>query len=206
MDMFARTFPIDYGRLKREAAFLKEAIDSAVKIHITAPSGTDLWIGVEGRSAKLDDGDFSLPGAGGNLPAGETFVSPVVGSSEGTIAFTGSISTFAEDFIVAEPVIVKVKSGFVTSVEGGKEAGLLLESIIRGEKNAITMEEEGKIPEGKGEEYRRNARNIGELGIGLNPKARITGNMLEDEKAYKTCHFAIGSNYDEDARHTLTVL
>lgn len=23
--------------------------------------------------------------------------------------------------------------------------------------------------------------------------------MLEDEKAFKTCHFAIGSNYDEDA-------
>ena len=27
----------------------------------------------------------------------------------------------------------------------------------------------------------------------------ITGNMLGDEKVYKTCHFAIGSNYDDDA-------
>ncbi|MDE5775591.1 MAG: peptidase M17, partial [Treponemataceae bacterium] len=26
-----------------------------------------------------------------------------------------------------------------------------------------------------------------------------TGNMLEDEKAFKTCHFAIGENYDNDA-------
>ncbi len=23
--------------------------------------------------------------------------------------------------------------------------------------------------------------------------------MLEDEKAFRTCHFAIGANYDEDA-------
>ena len=51
----------------------------------------------------------------------------------------------------------------------------------------------------KAEEYARNARNLGELGIGLNPKASIVGNMLEDEKAFRTCHFAIGANYDDDA-------
>ena len=32
---------------------------------------------------------------------------------------------------------------------------------------------------------------VGELGIGLNPKARLTGNLLEDEKAGKT---AFGNN------------
>ena len=33
----------------------------------------------------------------------------------------------------------------------------------------------------------------------MNPAANITGNMLEDEKAFHTCHFAIGENYDNDA-------
>jgi leucyl aminopeptidase (aminopeptidase T) len=37
---------------------------------------------------------------------------------------------------------------------------------------------------------------IGELGIGVNPGAVITGNMLEDEKALGTAHLAFGNNED----------
>ena len=71
--------------------------------------------------------------------------------------------------------------------------------ITEAENSAIQREKEGKIPLGQGEILKKNARNIGELGIGLNPNAKINGNMLEDEKAFRTCHFAIGQNYDGDA-------
>jgi len=37
---------------------------------------------------------------------------------------------------------------------------------------------------------------IGELGIGINPGAVITGNMLGDEKALGTAHLAFGNNAD----------
>ena len=40
------------------------------------------------------------------------------------------------------------------------------------------------------------ADRIGELGIGLNPGARITGVLLEDEKAGRTAHVAFGCNTD----------
>ena len=61
------------------------------------------------------------------------------------------------------------------------------------------MGKDGRLSTEDAQLYCRNARNIGELGIGLNPTATITGNMLEDEKAFRTCHIAIGENYDNDA-------
>ena len=44
------------------------------------------------------------------------------------------------------------------------------------------------------DEHGRNGRNIAELGVGTNEKARVTGNPLEDEKVMGTVHVACGSN------------
>jgi len=38
------------------------------------------------------------------------------------------------------------------------------------------------------------ARNIAEIGIGTNPKAKIIGNVLENEKVFGTVHIALGNN------------
>jgi len=43
-------------------------------------------------------------------------------------------------------------------------------------------------------EVGRLARNIAEIGIGTNPKARIIGNILEDEKVFGTAHIALGNS------------
>lgn len=43
---------------------------------------------------------------------------------------------------------------------------------------------------------------IGELGIGINPGARIVGRMLEDEKALRTAHIAFGNNEDFGGRNS----
>ena len=210
VDMMNRTACIDYKELKNRCESLNKIFTGATSVHVTASGGTDLIVPVAGRKLMFDDGDFSKPGSGGNIPAGEVFISPNVGTAEmlpeqqiqgceGVIVYDGSMTFSDGDSILETPITCKVEKGFVTDISGGAEAKRLLKTITEAELRSLVLEKEKKLPQGAGAVYKKNARNIGELGIGLNPAARITGNMLEDEKAFHTCHFAIGENYDNDA-------
>jgi leucyl aminopeptidase (aminopeptidase T) len=198
-EMFAKAANIDYAELKARCQAISKALAGASYVRVTNEKGTDIRVGVKGRLPKSDDGDFSEPGSGGNLPAGETFISPELDASEGIIVFDGSIAAVKGDIVIRRPIRARVEGGFVVDVSGGEEAAALRASLESGEEAARKLAAEGAIGAEKAAAYVRNARNLGELGIGLNPKAEIVGNMLEDEKAFRTCHFAIGSNYDEDA-------
>lgn len=204
-DMFNRTVNIDYEELSNRCKKLEEIFDGVQSIHVTAKGGTDIFIPVQGRKLLKDDGNFSLPGTGGNIPAGEVFISPLRGISKdgtctsGKIVFDGSMTFSDGDSILNTPIECTVVDGFVKDISGKEEADRLLKTIMEAENRSFEYEKSGKIPSGMGKIYAENARNIGELGIGLNPAAKITGNMLEDEKAFSTCHFAIGENYDNDA-------
>lgn len=197
-DMFTRTVPIDYPALQKTIVKVAEAMKNAAEVNVKTVLGTDITFGIEGRKPKTDDGDFKTPGKGGNLPCGEVFISPALGTANGTVVFDGSI-TLEKTVIIREPVRVTVKEGFVAEIDEGKEAEKLEAYIRKAEKKPIEMSKKGELAKEKAEEYAKNARNIGEFGIGLNPKARIVGNVLEDEKVLGTVHFAIGSNYDQDA-------
>ena len=197
--MFAKTVPINYSWMQVMCSKLAEVLDHAEAARIKSPAGTDLTVGLKGRKAYKDDGDFSKPGAGGNLPAGEVYISPVVGSCSGKIVFDGSISANMGDIIIDHPITVVIESGYITRIDGKEEAGRLKETIREAEEKINKMKEEGKISGETANQYLKNLYHIGEFGIGMNKHAQITGNMLEDEKVYSTCHFAIGSNYDEDA-------
>lgn len=203
-DMYERAVQIDYKELSRRASDLEKAFVNAVSVHVTASGGTDIRIPVRHRKAMSDNGDFSKAGSGGNIPAGEVFISPQVGNgidfgTSGKIVFDGSMTFGDGDALLKTPISVIVEHGFVSKIDGASEANRLKKTISEAEAKALLLEKEGKLSAGMGETYKKNARNIGELGIGLNPAALITGNMLEDEKAFRTCHFAIGENYDNDA-------
>lgn len=198
VDMFVRTVPINYAALKTACSKINTSLKNAKAIHVQTELGTNIQVGVEERQPKSDDGDFGTAGKGGNLPAGEVFISPQLGKSNGIIVFDGSI-TLDEAVVIKKPVKVIVENGHVTQVEGGREAKQLKEYLHKAGELPFEMVQKGEMAVDKAKEYSKNATNLGELGIGLNPRAKIVGNVLEDEKVLGTVHFAIGSNYDQDA-------
>ncbi|MBM4248555.1 MAG: peptidase M17 [Euryarchaeota archaeon] len=198
-DMFLRTVPVDYGVMKRDCAAVARVLTAAESVRITTAKGMDLHIGLEGRRARRDDGDFSKPGSGGNLPAGEVFISPALGTSNGRIVFDGSISTDKGAIVIREPIVADVEGGFVKRILGGEEARRFERAVGMGAARARQFVRDGKLPGASLAAYVRNSRNLGELGIGLNRAAKVVGNVLEDEKVFRTCHIAVGSNYDDDA-------
>lgn len=201
VDTFCRCVPVDYAWLRDKAAALKSRLDAARRVRITTEAGTDLTFGVDGREAFVDDGDFRTPGKGGNLPCGEAYVSPALETAEGTLVVDGAIATADGGTIVPEdPIEVIFERGYVAMVSGdGPAGGHLQEDLTRGAELAREWADAGRLPEDQVGAYSKNASHLGEFGVGLNRNARIVGNLLEDEKVHRTCHLAIGSNYDHDA-------
>lgn len=198
VDMFTRAVPIDYPALQETIKKVAEKMGGAAEINVKTALGTDVTFKITGRTPMVDDGDFRTPGKGGNLPCGEIYVSPTLETAEGTIVFDGSL-TLEETLILHEPVKVTVQKGLAVKINGGSEAVKLEAHIRKGGDEAFKMVESGEWTKEKAQEYAVNASNIGEFGIGLNPKAKIVGRVLEDEKVLGTVHFALGSNYDRDA-------
>jgi leucyl aminopeptidase (aminopeptidase T) len=168
-EVFRRALDVDYDELKRAGEWLAAQLSAASTCRITAPGGTDLSVELAGRSGISDDGDLAAVGAFGNLPAGEAFIAPVETSGEGTIVFDGALGGYG---LLEDPVPVVLSRGRL--VEAGGAVGEWL---------AATLDAGG--------EY---GRSLAEFGIGTNPAARMTGNILEDEKALGTIHLAFGTS------------
>ncbi len=163
--MFLEPMMADYGYVKRVTEAVASILDRGSEVRVTSPSGTDLTLGIEGRIALRDDGDYTRPGLWGNLPAGEACLAPVEAEGEGVL-------------------VVDIVSGLSASAS---------RVVIRNGR-AVEFNSEAKWLENMLRNVGECAFQVAELGVGTNPKARIVGNVLEDEKVMGTMHVAFGDN------------
>lgn len=162
---------VDYAVMLDTVHRMMDKLKRAKEAHLVAPAGTDITLKIAGRDFRTD---VEIPvGRWGNLPAGEIWCGPVEDGANGVIVCDGSIGDLGQ---VKKPLKITVQNGKIEAFES-EDAELVKK-----------VEELSSVDE--------MASVVGELGIGLNPGARITGNLLEDEKALHTVHIAFGNNQD----------
>ncbi|NIM96465.1 MAG: hypothetical protein GTO18_22420 [Anaerolineales bacterium] len=160
----------DYGEVARKAQILAEKFEGAVGAEVEFTTGDVMYFDLRYREAEKDDGQLHADREGArviNLPSGEVYIATYEGEVDGEPSKTaGTIPVMCNDVLM----LVIVDANRITELIGEGACPI-------GERAFIAQDEA--------------LRNIAELGLGVNDKAVVTGNVLEDEKVYGM-HWAVG--------------
>jgi leucyl aminopeptidase (aminopeptidase T) len=168
----------DFNIIKKNIGEMNAVLRRKRIVNVKSDTGTNVTFEVNWREWKLDDnGVCNRPRMLTNLPAGKIFTLPREGTMNGTIVIDGSW----DSALVDEPVVLQIENGLVVDVKGGTAAAQIRQTFGEAAKRLKSKEQE-------------NVWTIAEFGFGMNPNARLLGNVLEDEKRLGTAYFSIGDN------------
>jgi leucyl aminopeptidase (aminopeptidase T) len=160
----------DYDALYEEGNRLATIWRNAKTIHLTTPAGTDLRAPIAGEMVFVECGFATEPGLEAAFSDGEVSQMPRQNSAEGIVVVDGPIAHIG---IPDSPIRLQVSEGKITAVDGHSRQAEELRKIV---------------------DEIKNADNIAEFGIGLNPDSRKNGDFEEEKKGRGNVHVAMGDN------------
>jgi len=164
-------FKANYQDVKKYALSIEKMLNKAVGAEVLFSTGDTVYIDLRNRIAHADTGDCTRYGQGINFPSGEACKAPYEGTTDEIEKF-GKSKTKGIWPVKYEDELVKyvIKNNKIREIVGkGKKADEMRTFFKKNDSR----------------------RNIAELGVGCNPKAIVTGNVLEDEKV-AGLHIAYG--------------
>lgn len=175
-DMMVRTIGrIDNIKLGKFLHAVANKTASAKKMRVTTPGGTDVTFEIEPKHLMCcDDGIANKPGI--FMLSGQINVVPKFGSVQGKIVFDGALT----------PPLGKLNSGIELIVENG----IIVE--VNGGTEAATFKTWLDSFE------HENMYKMAHICYGFNPGAKLTGDIVEDERVWGCTEWGIGyvSPYD----------
>ncbi len=169
-EMMVRTI----GRVKRESleAFMmkvSELTRQAEDVKVTTPAGTHLEFKNDpNHPVDCDAGDASSPGM--HFLAGQIAWSPDLETIDGKLVFDGSVDPPIG--LLEDPIEIKVEKGRVVEIDGGREAVEFKDWLNSFEHP--------------------NMKRLAHISYGFNPGARLSGNILEDERVWGCTEWGLG--------------
>jgi len=160
----------DFFEIRERGKRLAARLRGAAEARVMSPAGTDIVIGIHGREPRgWLTGICHNPGEISAYPGGEISFPPMEGTSHGVAVLEHVMTDLGR---LGGPITITVHDGEAVAIEGGDDARRLRDYIR-------------DIP---------NATNLAELGIGLNPCARLNDDITESKKRLGTAHLALGDS------------
>lgn len=153
--------------------FQRELGDLTINSHhmkITSPSGMNIEFDNDPFRPIFFEGEVFGPGE--YMLFGQVDWAPIENSINGKIVFDGSVWPPQSLGVLKNPIILEVEKGIIKNIEGGIEAEIYKRWL-----------ESFNDP---------NMFKIAHLSYGCNPGAKLTGNILEDERVWGAVEWGIG--------------
>ena len=162
---------VDFPNLEKFMTLIVDKTKAAKHMRVTTPAGTDVeFDNVPGRRVAKEFGYAHTPGS--YMMPGQIGWAPEFESINGTIVFDGSLVPPGIG-VLKEPVRLTVKKGEVVKIEGGKEA-IDFEKWLKSFNHPQMLK-------------------LAHVCYGFNPGARLTGNILEDERVWGATEWGLGN-------------
>lgn len=170
-DMMVRCIGrVDFPVLEEFQKTLTGMLDAAKHSRITTPSGGDVRFDhAADVPTRCRLGYAHAPSS--EMLAGQISQTPVFASIEGTIVFDGAVTPPCGK--LDQPIVLSVEAGAVVKVEGGPEA----------RQFEAWMDSYGHP----------QMRKLAHISYGCNPGAKLTGDILEDERVWGATEWGIGN-------------
>lgn len=163
-----------YAQFPLTRAFA-DAFSSGRSVRVSTAAGTNIRLNIAGRTGNCCPGFVNGEYGLGSPPDIEANVSPVEPDSHGVVVVDGSVAC-TEIGLLSTPITLYIEGGRITRFESASP-----DYVARCE--ALFARVGSPL-----------AYVLAECGVGLNPAARLTGNMLTDEGVLGCVHFGFGSN------------
>lgn len=170
VDMMVRVIArVDLPTLGKYVEKLTSLTEEAKHVKMTTPTGTNVEFDNDPkRPVTSDVGYADTPGS--HFLGGQIGWAPIFDSINGTIVFDGSIVPPVG--IVKKPVKLHVKEGKVIKIEGDEDARAF-EAWLKSFNDP-------------------NMFSLAHVCYGCNPGAKLTGNIIEDERVWGCTEWGLG--------------
>ena len=160
---------VDLPTLGKFLARISKLTVEAEEVHITTPAGTDVTFkNVAGRKPGYSLGYADEPGV--HMLGGQIFWGIQNETIDGKIVFDGSVNPPIG--LLKSPIEIHVKKGDIVKIEGGADA-TEYETWLRSFND-------------------ENMLKMAHICYGFNPGAKLTGDVVEDERIWGCTEWGIG--------------